>query len=344
MKLRLHRVKSATMVLVAALAVTAASAACGSSSPARTAGAHHHQVLGSQREPRRTAAGAPMTLAAARRLPAGVFYILGGQRSESMNVWEVSRDGTLAELTRNRADYGIEEMSASTAGILVGDGLYGGEQDAMVTRQGVSWVRTRPKPGRPVYGFGVAINGSGQLFYLLAPGQGTDPSSKVFTYWRKSSPTGREHKIYSSRMFIGGVLTGPGGQVAIAGPSGQTAPGQKPVIVVISRSGHARTIAPGVKELGYPLLWGPAAPALVIPSASGDTSLIFQDGRRMRLPAGWQPWSWNPAGTELLMLRGSTVGVWSLTRPGQVTLVTQIAPGFEIGDISWLAKPARLGK
>ncbi len=283
----------------------------------------------------------PMTFAAARSLPAGVFYILGGPNDSSRNVWEVSRSGTLLQLTHNPAGAGIDEMSASPAGIVVGDGLYGGEQDGMVTGHGVVWVRPWHKPRGFIYGFGIRITATGQLLYLLAPGQGTDPSSKVFTYWLKPSLTGQEHQIYRSPAFIGGPLPGPGGRVALVGPSGPVVTGPKPGIVILSRSGHARSISPGVKALGYPPLWGQTVPALVIPPVQGPAHLVYLNGRRETLPQGWQPWSWNPSGNALLMLRGTTLGIWSAARPGQVTPVTQITPGFEIEDISWLTHQAK---
>jgi len=332
---------------VAATIIAASTAACGNQSTA-TAGRAPQQ----QHPAVRSHAGAvvaagptgsvPMTDGAARRLPAGVFYVLGGPRSASMNVWEVDKSGTLVQLTHNPAGSGIDEMSASAAGIVVGDGLYGGEQDGMVTSSGVVWLRPWHKPRGLIYGFGIRITATGQLLYLLAPRQGTDPSSKVFTYWLKSSLTGREHQIYRSRQFIGGPLPGPDGHVAIVGPSGKPYPGQKPGIVVISHSGHARRIAPRVTEIGYPPLWGQTAPALVVPPVRGPAQLVFLNGRHMALPNGWQPWSWNPTGTELIVLRGTTLGIWSLAHPHRVKPVTQITPGFEIEDVSWLAKPANL--
>lgn len=330
--------------LAAALAVAAASVACAHVATPRDRG----HLAPSPAQPdttgvsERAVGGVPMTVAAARHLPAGVFYILGGPRSSSMNVWRVSNHGALQQLTRNPAGAGIDEMSASPAGIVVGDGLDGGEQAGVITRHGVVWVRPWHKPHGFIYGFGIRITNSGQLLYLLAPGQGTDPGSKVFTYWRKPSLEGREHVIYRSRQFIGGPLPGPRGRIAIVGPSGQTARGQKPGIMIISRSGRIRRVAARMKEMGYPTLWGETAPALVVPSARGPAQLVFLDGRRMTLPARWQPWSWNPAGTELLMLKGTTLGIWSLARPRHVIPVTTISPGFEIEDISWLAKPASL--
>lgn len=338
---------SRTMALAAAAAMIAAATAACSDSSAATGGRpeQQHPAVRSHDGPvvaARATADAPMTAAAARRLPAGVFYFLGGPRSGSMNVWEVDKSGTLVQLTHNPAGSGIDEMSASAAGIVVGDGLYGGEQDGMVTSRGVVWVRPWHKPRGFIYGFGIRITATGQLLYLLAPGQGTDPSSKVFTYWLKPSLTGREHQIYRSRLFIGGPLPGPHGHVAIVGPSGPTAPGQKPGIVVISRSGLIRRVAARMKEMGYPALWGQNAPALVVPPLRGSAQLVFLNGRRIALPSGWQPWSWNPAGTEVLMLKGTTLGVWSHTHPRQVKPLTQITPGFEIEDVSWLAKPASL--
>ena len=331
--------------VVAATILAATTAACAS--PAVGGGVRAQQHPVSRPQGRTVTADrapgmVPMTRAASKRLPAGVFYILGGHGSGSMNVWEVSKSRRVMELTHNPAGSGIAEMSASPAGIVVGDGLHGGEQDGMLTRSGVKWLRPWHKPHGFIYGFGVRITSSGQLLYLLAPAQGTDPSSKQFTYWLKPSLTGREHEIFRSRLFIGGPLPGPSGRIAIIGPSGQPYPGQSPTIVVISRSGRARRIPPRVKEIGYPPLWGQTAPALVLPQVGGPAQLVFLNGRRIALPDGWQPWSWNPAGTELLMEQGAALGIWSIKHPHRVIRLTHITPGFEIEDVSWLARPANL--
>ena len=164
----------------------------------------------------------------------------------------------------------------------------------------------------------------------------------MFTYWLKPSLTRREHQIYHSPAFIGAPLPGPDGRVAIVGPSGPAVTGPKPGIVILSRSGHPGRIAPGVKALGYPPLWGQTAPALVVPSVRGPAHLVYLNGRRAVLPHGWQPWSWNPAGTALPMLRGTTLGIWSPATPGQVTSIAAITAGFEIEDISWLAYDAKV--
>jgi hypothetical protein len=283
-----------------------------------------------------------MAAAAARRLPAGVFYLLGGTRQSSMNVWQVSRTGTITELTHNPAGLGIEEMSASAPGIAVGDGINNGEQDGMVTAHGVTWLHPWHRPETLIYGFGIRITATGRVVYLLAPGQGTDPSSKTFTYWAKPSPTGRERKIYSSRRFIGGPLPGPHGQIAIVGPSGPTAPGQKPGIVIISKTGRVHKVDPHFKEMSYPVIWGDTAPALAITLASGPARLVYPNGHQTALPAGWQPWSWNPAGTQLLMIKGTEIGIWSPGRPAHVQQITRLNRGFNTANVNWLTRPAKL--
>jgi hypothetical protein len=285
-----------------------------------------------------------MTAAAARRLPTGVFYLLGGPRASSMNVWQVSRSGGIIELTHNPPMHGIDEMSASPAGIAVGDGINYGIQDGTVTAHGVTWLHPWHRPSVLIYGAGIEITDAGHLLYVLAPGQGTDPSSKTFTYWRKASPAGREHQIYSSPLFVGEPLAGPAGQVALVGPSGATAPGQSPGILIISPRGHLRKINPRMAEMGYPVLWGEHAPALAITAPTGRARLVYLNGRQTNLPAGWQPWSWNATGTALLMLKGTMLGIWSVVHPAAITELAHLNPGFQLENVSWLRRPAKIGR
>jgi hypothetical protein len=166
--------------LAAAGVLAVVSAGC---SVFATAAAHRQPVVSPAPNARdatvATAAPAgPLTVAAARHLPAGVFYILGGPRAASMNVWEVASSGAQTELTRNAPFAGIDEMGASQAGIVVGDGLYGGEQLGRVTRKGVTWIHPWHRPRVPIYGQGPRITSAGQVLYRLPPGQGTDPGQQ----------------------------------------------------------------------------------------------------------------------------------------------------------------------
>jgi hypothetical protein len=119
-------------------------------------------------------------------------------------------------------------------------------------------------------------------------------------------------------------------------------PGQKPGVLIISRTGRRRRLSAGISQMGYPPLWGEHAPALVVPPWKGPAELLFLNGKTQKLPAGWQAWAWNEAGNELLMLKGTTLGVWSMTRPHAVAPIGAVSPGFEIEDVSWLSKKAPL--
>jgi hypothetical protein len=111
------------IALAAALTVTAASAACASNSqlpaPARST-----QSLPSSEQSAATLQGAPIARSGLTRLPAGVFYILGGPNYEDMNVWEISRTGVEKELTHNPPGGPIHQVTASRAGVVVAADLY----------------------------------------------------------------------------------------------------------------------------------------------------------------------------------------------------------------------------
>jgi hypothetical protein len=336
-------VQRKVLVLVAASVVAAASTACsgGTASGSRpslaaTAAPGAAPVTADSTVP-------PVTASSARHLPPGVFYFLGGPSTFNMNLWEVTRTGAEKELTHNSRGGPIHQFAASSAGIVLADGLYDeGDLLARLTSKGVVWLRPWRHPREYIGGQAPGISATGQILYMLPPAQPGAKGSKYFTYWIKRSFTGRARLIYRVKLFSGGPIFGPRGQVAIIGPSGQPFPGQKPGAIIISADGHVAELETGFTRMGYPPLWGPHAEAIEIPPAVGTAELFFANGKREKLPAGWQPYSWNQDGNELLMLKGAAIGLWSMTRPGKVTTVGELTPGFVVEQINWLNRRAPL--
>ncbi len=95
------------------------------------------------------------------------------------------------------------------------------------------------------------------------------------------------------------------------------------------------------------VVWAPAAPAIAIANWHDAGEVVWLDGRRQRLPAGWTPASWNSAGTRLLVVQGPIthprrLGIWSPRHPRNVTVIGRLPGNATIAQIFWLAKPARL--
>ena len=87
--------------------------------------------------------GLPMARALAKRLPAGVFYILAGSDAASYNLWEVSNNGQEIRLTHNGSGLGISTFDASTAGIVMADAASKYDEIARLTPKGAIFLKNR---------------------------------------------------------------------------------------------------------------------------------------------------------------------------------------------------------
>jgi hypothetical protein len=114
-------------------------------------------------------------------------------------------------------------------------------------------------------------------------------------------------------------------------------------VVIISPAGHVRRLATGYANIGN-LVWGARAPAIAVQGTNLRVELLFPSGRRLPLPEGWYPYTWSPSGRTLLLVgqAGSTLGMWSLRAPSRIHIIGKITPHVGIGQVSWLAKPAKL--
>jgi hypothetical protein len=294
-------------------------------------------------QPSRVAAASsaqPIPVAQLKHLPSGAIYILGGMTAPESNVWQVTSAGLEEKLTNNPRGFGIDSFAASKDGIILSDAQYGADQLARWTRHGPEWLHPPGHPSSYLDGQEPDISPDGQILYLLPPAQPGQSGQRDFTAWIKNSFTGAARIIYRQSTYPGVPIFGPRGQVAIIGPIGPLAKNQKPVVLIISRNGKIRKVATGLAEFGYPPVWGQNAPALVIRPWKGAARLIFPDGKHQVLPAGWQPHTWNPTGTALLMLSKTALGLWRPKNPGRVETIAALTPGFEIDQVSWLSHKA----
>lgn len=83
----------------------------------------------------------PLPRSVARRLPAGVFYLLAGPNPASYNLWEVSDTGAESQLTHNSRNFGISAFGASSAGIIMADSASGLDKLARLTLRGVRYLK-----------------------------------------------------------------------------------------------------------------------------------------------------------------------------------------------------------
>jgi hypothetical protein len=125
-------------------------------------------------------------------------------------------------------------------------------------------------------------------------------------------------------------------------PGADLAKGQKPTVLIVSRTGAVRHLRTGFGELGYPPVWGQHAPALAIPPIRGAEKLFFPNGRQQQLPIGWRALSWSPDDTRLLVLSRSSLGVWSMARPHHISVIGPVNRASEVIEATWLSGPARL--
>lgn len=317
-----------TGAMVAAIVAAAATAGCAQGAASATPPQGPARANGSP--------AGPLTEALARRLPPGVFYILGGPLPSESNVWQVSPRGGQHQFTRNPRGFEIDTLAATRAGILLSDALFNIDELARWTRHGAQWLHPPGQPRAHIDGQAPDLAPDGELAYLLPPGEHGNPD---FTIWTMKSFTSAAKLIYQQRDYPAIPIFGPDGQLAIVGLGGN---GQKAKVRIISRAGKSSILKTGFRELGFPLVWGQNAPGFAIPSSSGTERVFLPGGNHHTLPHGWLGLAWNPAGTQLLVQSHRSLGIWSFRHPNAVKTLGLIRPGFEIDQICWLAAKAPL--
>jgi hypothetical protein len=284
------------------------------------------------------AATQPLPASTRRNLPAGVFYLLAGRGLASLNLWQVTASGRERQLTHNRRGFGIDAFDASAAGIVLADGTSSGDDLARLTPPGPLLLRKTGDQPTLLRGSSPDIRDDGMIGYVTPPGQPGSGGGNYFVIWTRRSFDGRGTVLLKQRHPLAGPVFGPHGQIAVEGWGGAD---QKPSVLIYSGDGVRRLLT-GISAIPSLVAWGEHAPALALAFPAHAAELLYPDGQRQSLPPGWQPLTWNPAGTQLLMQSAHALGIWSMSSPDQVTRIGPSTPGVQILQADWLAKKAPL--
>jgi hypothetical protein len=316
----------------------ASTSSSGSADPS-TAPASSPGSATSSVPPQSTAAATqPLPAGTRRNLPAGVFYLLAGRGLASLNLWQVTVGGRERQLTHNRRGFGIDAFDASAAGIILADGSSSGDDLARLTPQGPSLLRKTGGQLALLRGSSPDIRDDGMIGYVTPPSQSGSRTGGYFEIWTRRSFSGRGTVLLKQRHPLAGPVFGPHGQIAVEGWGGA---GQKPSVLIYSGSGVRRLLT-GINAIPSLVAWGEHAPALALAFPAHAAELLYLNGHRQLLPPGWQPLTWNPAGTELLMQSARALGIWSMSSPGRVTRIGPSTPGVQILQADWLTMKAPL--
>ncbi len=288
---------------------------------------------GSARQP-------PLSAGTAQQLPGGVFYLLAGRDLRDLNVWEITPDGQQKLLTRCPHGSGIDAFAASRAGIVLAQAAHGTDNLARLTSHGLAWLRSGRHHDVMLHGSSPVIRGDGMIGYVTPPDRSAQGSRAEFAIWIRHSFTGPDGMLLQQARALNGPVFGPGGAVAVEGwvsPAGHRQPG-----IIIYGQGPVRRLSIGVSAIPSLVAWGEHAPALALAFPGDNAELLYPDGHRQQLPAGWQPLAWNPSGSELLMQSATALGVWSRSAPGVVIKIGRISAGTQVLQAVWLDKQAPL--
>lgn len=282
---------------------------------------------------------APLPAGTRRNLPAGVFYLLAGRGLASLNLWQVTTGGRERQLTRGRRGFGIDAFDASAGGIILAEGTSNGDDLARLTPRGPMLLHKTAGRLALLRGSSPDIRDDGMIGYVTPPGRQGNNTGSYFEIWTRRSFSSRGNLLVRQRHPLAGPVFGPHGQIAVEGWGG---PGQTKPSVLIYRHGTVRHLLTGINAIPSLVAWGQHAPAVALAYPAHAAELLFPDGHRQLLPAGWQPLAWNPAGTGLLMQSPRALGIWSITSPGQVTRIGTVSPGVQILEADWLTSKAPL--
>lgn len=276
-------------------------------------------------------AAGPVPRTVARRLPAGVFYVLAGPDDTSTNLWQVSNSGCERQLTHNRRGFGVSDFGASRAGVILSDAPTGVAQLARLGPHGPVLLPDGVAGS-------VGIDPAGRVVYIRPP---TGPGRKnVFQVVVKKSFLSAPHVIYQQKASLIVSEWGPRRHIVTIGAA--DADGRGPMrLLDIGPKGNVRVVRTGLPNLGN-AHWGKKAPGIAV-SAGSLGEFVRSDGTTERLPQGWHPAGWNPAGTKLLVwgTGAKALGIWNPAEPDRVLRIGQLPRKVFFAAIAWLAKPAR---
>ena len=326
-------------LLAAGCSGQAMSAITGPSAPASPS-VHSFASPDPSTTPGSSAQPPPLPSSTVRQLPGGVFYLLAGRDLGSLNVWEITPDGRERLLTRCHRGAGIDAFAASRAGIVLAQAGHGMDDLARLTSRGPAWLSAGRHHDLVLHGSSPAIRGDGTIGYVTPPGRSAKGSRAEFAIWIRHSFTGPDGMLLRQARALNGPVFGPGGAVAVQGwvsRAGHRQPG-----IIIYGHGPVRRLSIGVSAIPSLVAWNEHAPALALAFPGDNAELLYPDGHRQQLPAGWQPLAWDPSGTELLMQSATGLGIWSRSTPGGVVKAGRISGGTQILQAFWLNQQAPL--
>jgi WD40 repeat protein len=269
------------------------------------------------------AKGSPLPTPTLRRLPPGIFYLTAGTSNTSFNLWSVTKSNEV-ERTHNKSGFGISGFAASSGGVVMDDAASGVDQLAELTSNG-SRVSS--------------------LFYELGD---IDPRGRILYIEVHTRPTTSFILGVEPRFGAPGTVVrqqpqpmldaqwGPNGEIALlSGTHPPGSPGRSPTLLLLKGS---KTTSLAIKSDVSSITWSPVAPAIAVGSWDGSGELLYPNGYRLQLPAGWFPLSWSPSGRSLLV-RGSAdgaLGVWSYESPKTIAVIRPVTTRVEVGQVVWV--------
>jgi hypothetical protein len=277
-------------------------------------------------------AGAALPPGAAVILGSGTLYLDAGDGAFSTNLWRIDLpSGHATQLTHNPEQDGISNFSASPAGLVMGDAATSVD------------VLDRLWHGKAIQigdgsGDGPAINNAGQVAYELDP---SGSGAGVYRILLRDSITTPPRTIFRETQF---------GNLGISGWSTDG----KELLISESPDSQAYTkyvaITTGGRVVRQLTLRGPEAlvnwepVGLTIGNGTfnpGPNEILGLSGKvEYAIPGGWEPFCWNPAGTEVIVFRHPhELGLWRLSAPGRVQDLGALPLGGLL-QCQWLSRPA----
>lgn len=280
-----------------------------------------------------SAAGAPAALpqGAAAVLGSGTLYLDAGSSAFSTNLWRIDLpSGRASQLTHNAAQDGISNFSASPAGLVMGDAA------STVDALDRLWHGKAIAIGDGT-GSAPVINNAGQIAFELDP-----PGSRagVYRILLRDSITAPPRTIFRESQFGSLGISGwsPDGSELLITESPDS--GSYTKYVAITTGG--RVVWQFTKNgQGY-VNW--AATGLSLGNGTfnpGPNQILSISGKvEYTISGGWEPFCWNPAGTEVIAFRKpNELGLWRLSAPARIKDLGALPLGGLL-ECQWLSRPA----
>jgi hypothetical protein len=283
-------------------------------------------------------AGAALPPGAAAVLGSGTLYLDAGNSAFSANLWRIDLpSGHAAQLTRNREQDGISNFSASPAGLVMGDAA------STVDVLDRLWHGKAIQVGDGS-GNAPVINDAGQVAYELdPPGSGAG----VYRILLRDSVTGPPRTIFRESRFENLGISGwsPDGRELLIweSPDNESyTPQNKAYTKYVAITTGGRVVWQLTKNGDGDVRW--AAAGLSLGNGTfgpGPNQILTLSGKvEYSIPGGWEPFCWNPAGTEVIAFRHpDDLGLWRLSAPGRVQDLGALPLGGLL-ECQWLSSPA----